>query len=364
VKPKEQIQRLLKRVDRSMSGPLTVFSEQFLYGHREILMSYANLDDDQMLKGSIEHGWALDAGYGIPKFPRGRYLSVSWCRERMERAQIDHPQTVAMGAPFIYAVEQVKESLREFKESGLKRKRNIIFFPVHGNEFSQQNPDSQIKLFTEKYDPQFATVCLYWVEYVNPDVYSKYAQAGFEIVCTGFSGQMEHTGLGYSARKLAGSPIGGRPTFLLQTIKFLTTHDLVVMGGLGSVTFYAAYLRKKIDLLHGYFRTSFLDMDFRDGNTFDNNPCEIAHRNFVASHMGCDFENVDFNSQRFQNLAIQELGHNDMKSPEQMRQIFEGYLVNTANPQSSRVYKDGVDNFSKWLAGFASGQTPKTPNMY
>lgn len=61
------VQRVLERIDRSLSGPLVEFSEQFLYGHREILISHAQLGNKAMVKGSVEHGWALDSGKGIPK---------------------------------------------------------------------------------------------------------------------------------------------------------------------------------------------------------------------------------------------------------------------------------------------------------
>jgi hypothetical protein len=344
-----QTQRVLKKIDRTLSGPLSEFSEQFLYGHREILCSYANLGDKAMIKGSVEHGWAMDSGLGIPRIPFGRYLHLSWSSERIARSQVTHPQTVAIGAPFIYAHELVKHKLNSITNETSSPRRKILFFPVHGNEFSQQNASSQINLFKEKYKPTDATVCLYWVEFVNPQIYGAYNQAGFQVVCAGFSGQMEHTGLGFSARRLAGSPIGGRPVFILRTIGLLSQYDTVVMGGLGSICFYAAYMKKNFEILHGYYQTSYLDMDYEHGNNFENNPDEIRYRKYISDFVGDVFENIDFNGLKFRELAEIELGKRDMRSPVELKKLLTPHLVHVANSQSLKVFEDAIENYDQIL---------------
>jgi hypothetical protein len=346
------IQRGLKRIDRALSGPIVEFSEQFLYGHREILVSYAGLDARSMIKGSIEHGWALDSGRGIKKLNGGRYLYLSWSSARVARSGISESTTVAIGAPFIYAHSLVADHIDRFKKSQTSDGEGVLFFPVHGNEYSQQNPQSQIALFKEKYDPSLSTVCLYWVEYINPSIYNLYKKAGFTIVCAGFSGQMEHTGLGYSARRLAGSPIGGRPNFILQTIAMMTTHKKIVFGGLGTAVFYAAYLGKEIDLLHKYLTSTFLDMDSEHGTSFEAHPQESRYVSFVADFMGCQFSEIDYSSERFLSLANQELGKDDMLTRKDLNGLLSQYNVKTANPQSLGVFESSIEQFSELLDGF------------
>ena len=343
-----QTQRVLKKIDRTLSGPLSEFSEQFLYGHREILCSYANLGDKAMIKGSVEHGWAMDSGLGIPRIPFGRYLHLSWSSERVARSQVNHPKTIAIGAPFIYAHEIVKGKINTFKGEEFTGRRKILFFPVHG-EFSQQNASSQINLFKEKYDPKDATACLYWVEFVNPQIYGAYNQAGFQVVCAGFSGQMEHTGLGYTARRLAGSPIGGRPIFILRTIALLSQYESLVMGGLGSQCFYAAYMNRNFEILHGYFQTKYLDMDYEQGGDFQNNPVEIRYRKYISEFVGEVFEKIDFNGLKFRELANIELGKKDMRSPAELKKLLTPHLVHAANSQSLQVFEDAIDNYEQIL---------------
>ena len=347
------VQRVLKRIDRSLSGPLVEFSEQFLYGHREILMNYAQLDNKAMIKGSLEHGWALDSGKGIRKFPSGRYLYLSWSEARMMRSMIDDPMTIAIGAPFIYAHAVVRDVLKKSKLENLSAERDTLFFPVHGNEFSQQNAESQVQLFTEHYSPTKATVCLYWVEYVNPQIYGYYESMGFNIVCSGFSGQMEHTGLGYSARRLAGSPIGGRPNFILNTIAMFASYENVVFGGVGSGLFYAAYMEKNITLLHKYLSTSYLDMDYEWGNTFKKNPDEVRYVKYIADSLQCEFADIDYNSQKFREFVALELGVKSMKSPDDLRRLLEPHICHEANPQSLLVYSQSVSQFSELCNKYA-----------
>jgi hypothetical protein len=346
-------QRILKRVDRGLSGPIVEFSEQFLYGHREILVNYAGLDPKAMIKGSIEHGWALDSGKGIRKFLTGRYLYLSWSEQRIRRSNIDDPMTLAIGAPFIYAHSCVQEQIEEYRNLKKDRMKETLFFPVHGTEFSQQNAESQVELFREFYDPQLSTVCLYWIEYVNPQIYGYYKKAGFNILCAGFSGQMEHTGLGYSARKLAGSPIGGRPNFLLNTIAIFSNFDNIVFGGVGTGLFYAAYMKKNITLLHKYLKSSYLDMDYEWGNSFENNIDEMRYVNYIAEQLGCSFSDIDYNSEKFHQLAEVELGTSSRKSPEALREILTPHLTYVANPQSLIVHQKSIGNFNQLLESYS-----------
>ena len=163
---------------------------------------------------------------------------------------------------------------------------------------------------------------------------------------------MEHTGLGYSARRLAGSPIGGRPNFILQTIAMMTTHRKIVFGGLGTAVFYATYLGKEIDLLHKYLSSTFLDMDSEYGTSFEAHPQERRYVSFVADFMGCKFSEIDYGSDKFLTLAKQELGTNDILTESQLNKLLSEYEVRDANPQSLGVFKSTVENFPEILSGF------------
>jgi hypothetical protein len=338
---KVNLQRLLKRLDRQLSGPLVEFSEQFLYGHREILIDYAGLPDDALIKGSLEHGWALDSGRGIRRLRGGRNIYLSWSSDRVARSNIESPRTVPIGAPFAYLVEKIGQQKIDKLSSGAK---GVLYFPAHGTEFIQQNVENQIRIFQNQYDSNGATVCLYWGEFINPAIKSAYERVGFKVICAGFSGQMEHTGLGYSARKLAGSPMGGRPNFLLHTLKFLTSYQTLVMGGLGSICFYAAYIGKEFSILDDYYNSEIFYMNVNHRIPMVEMPNELRYRTFVEEKVGLKFSEINFSSPEFRNLAQSELGKPNLLSPSQLHELLLPEITSEANPLSIDVYRENLRN--------------------
>jgi hypothetical protein len=163
---------------------------------------------------------------------------------------------------------------------------------------------------------------------------------------------MEHTGLGYSARRLAGSPIGGRQNFILNTLGMFGTYENIVFGGVGTGLFYAAFLKKNVTLLHKYINTSYLDMDYEWGNSFDKNIDEMRYVNYIADQMGCEFPEIDYNSNKFRHLADVELGVSSMKSPIELKSLLGPHITHLANPQSLNAYRNSVRDFKVTLDSY------------
>lgn len=343
------IQRLLKRMDRALSGPIVEFSEQFLYGHREILVSYAGLPDNSLIKGSLEHGWAIQSGRGIRKISGRRYIYLSWSQSRIDWSGVTDHTTIPIGAPFVYAWEKVRNQVELHNP---ENSRKILFFPVHGNEYFQQNVESQIALFKGRFDPTNSTVCLYWAEFINPEIYRAYKSHGFGIVCLGFSGQMEHTGLGYSARRLAGSQMGGRPNFIPRFIALVANYEQIVFGGIGTALIYSSYMNKKVSLLHEYLEENYGDFSFDQLHKFSENEDEMLHVNYICSFMGEDFSRIDFNSPKFREFAKNALGEKEKKTSEELSNLLKDNISFEANPQSTLEYKGTLLNFASVLDSF------------
>jgi hypothetical protein len=73
---------------------------------------------------------------------------------------------------------------------------------------------------------------------------------------------------------------------------------------------------------------------------------------YVADFMGCPFDQIDYNSNRFGLLADLELGVDDMLSKEQLKKLLSGYIDGSANPQSMGVYKQGIADFEEMLLSY------------
>jgi hypothetical protein len=131
-------------------------------------------------------------------------------------------------------------------------------------------------------------------------------------------------------------------------------YDNIVFGGVGTGLFYAAFMNKNITMLHKYLSTSYLDMDFEWGNKFENNVDEMRYVTYIATEVGCNFEDIDYNNEEFRKLADIELGVSAMLPPQELKQLLLPHLANVANPQSLNVYQENVKEFDKLLARYSN----------
>jgi hypothetical protein len=341
-------QKLLKKVDRTLSGPLVEFAEQFLYGHREALCAYAGLPDNAIIKGSIEHGWtSFPPIYGIPKFTGGKFLHLLWSSDRLPDNFKSKPNLIAVGAPFIYAHDEVKGLLPNSADLNQEHSERTLFFPGHGTEVNTPHIESQIKEVKKMIDPKKTTVCLFWTEFVNPIFRKKFIESGFKITNAGFSGIQEHVGLGVSAKKHAGGTTGGRHLYLLNLILLLNAHKNVIVGDVGTSAFYSAFMGKNLDLMPEYLdmpmEVSFLNKVVRTRDELG----EEQQVRFIEKHMGNEFRKINFSSAKFREFARNQLGTKDFKTKAELHDILIKNTVMVGNPVAIRQYLESVRSFDK-----------------
>lgn len=299
---------MIKRVDREISGPLNNFSEQFRFGHREVLVLYAGVSPYLAIRGSIEHGWSpFGPSVGIPRIGRGRYLNLAWSSKAMEGKSL--PATVvAIGAPFLYLHKLVtQQSVKGFSQ----RKRKYLYLPPHGTEDASPLSQDQLQSIQELVDPKDVTVQLYWTEYLNSRVRRFYEEKGFSVDSAGFCGMSANEGLGVSTRARAMSDVGGRHLFLLNVLSNLASHDHVFAGHLSTSALYAGYMRKPITLLGDWYS---------HGTTyrFKKNPEVAASQPYwdyyehLINEVVPQYFNEGNAKENFHDYCMQELGYPDM----------------------------------------------------
>ena len=343
-----QSRRLLKRVDRTFSGPLVEFSEQFLYGHREALCVYAGLPPKTIIKGSLEHGWtSFPSGSGIPRFTGGKYVHLTWSSARQRAEGNDRKNITSIGAPFLYAHELVKDQLEVSASRNSDYAHKTLFFPGHGTEANTPDMLGQIKAVSDRINPKFVTVCLFWTEFVNPGFRSLFKEHGFSITNVGYSGMSELAGVGMSSRVHAGSTMGSRHLYLVNLIALLNSHQSVIVGDVGTAAFYAAYMGKNLQLLPEW---SDLPMEFtwleeKVLNRMD--PGEAQQVKYIENAMGTNYDKIDFSSQKFRNFARVEIGLDDLKTPEELRSLLSNHLLNVGNPIATNEFAENAEHFSQ-----------------
>lgn len=235
-----KIQNIITRLNQTDSE---YFDEQFMYGHREILLASAinsnpNLDKSSLLIGGILHGWAFDPSvWRVRKSNLQRAPRFVWHRKFEEKLPTS-TGNVAIGAPWLYLLRQlgiVKHS-KVFLEG--REQKEVLVFPGHNLLYTSKDIFHQVSKYREIIGSRTATVCLYWLDFLDPLTYRTFVDAGFNVVCIGYTPRGK---FGYSSK-------GGRVTFLPRLLELFVSHELVLADELGSGVIYAASLGKNIEL--------------------------------------------------------------------------------------------------------------------
>jgi hypothetical protein len=240
--------RILPKVksltDRLATDDLTYFDEQFMYGHREILLAYANSESQEVsprsiLHAGLTHGWGFDAGIwrmrnrNLTRAPR-----YEW-NKKFEDLLPKKFKNEAIGSPWLYLLLQLG-ALKTTNVRHLERKRKkFLIMPGHNLLFTSKAIGAQAQMYFEATKGEPSTVCLFWLDFCDAPTRKAYEKLGFQVECMGFIPR------GSSASSI----LGGRVTFLPSLFELMISHDELLTDELGSGVFYAASLGLPIHFL-------------------------------------------------------------------------------------------------------------------
>jgi hypothetical protein len=214
------------------------FYEQFMYGHREILLAYArnadpSLSPSSILNGGLQHGWAGDANIWRV---RNRNLSPAPRYVWEKRFEIGLPKSTknrAIGAPWLYLLDLLGiEKGVEYNINNSGDKKEFLIFPGHNMWNTNKPVADQARAFYEIAEGKTATVCLYWIDFLQPRVRKAYEDLGFNLECVGY--------LGSPTSSLQSNV--GRTDFLLELVRLMLSHRTIIADDFSSGVLYGATL--------------------------------------------------------------------------------------------------------------------------
>jgi hypothetical protein len=136
------------------------------------------------MPGYLQHGWNVLHGFGTrqpfhPGWPR--FLWSDGPRRR--GLAMDTQPSYVIGAPWNYLL-----ALEEEPQSP-QRRTGTLWYPFHGWEHQKVigDHDGLIEEIKEV-ETEPVTVCLYWLEYRQPDIKALYEEAGFRVISHGYRG--------------------------------------------------------------------------------------------------------------------------------------------------------------------------------
>lgn len=197
-------------------------SSNHWYGHAHILAEYCGLDKNAppRINGIIQHGWTFVHGFGYGHQPPWGFTKYVWGEVNARRGQaIGWRDYLTIGAPFRYL-----SRLRPVDEQA--ERRGTIWYPFHGTadyESVTGAHDALIRQIREVEGDEPVTVCLYYVEYDQPEIRAEYENAGFRVICHGQRGAKWQ---------------GTTPDFLDRQLAELRRHRRVVSNRLSTAIFY------------------------------------------------------------------------------------------------------------------------------
>ena len=292
--------------------------EQFLYGHREILLDYANLSRDLVIDGRIQHGWDLWFE-GSTAF-RGPGLRSSWqwvwARDAEHRARsLGVPKVVAIGSPWLYLqkLAALDSHLTAAVVVGSTERPSgvTLFIPAHYGPFATVELHARhVDVIQSDLDPSGTSVLLHGYDFLRPDVRDLYLEAGVRVFCLGYPGYTPRA-LPYSA------DIGNRVRFLWDLNTLFQTHSRVATDFMGSHVFYAASLGLPIGywpIPQEMWQSLVAQHDSANQDLFGRMArLESSWKNQLQHTFGV--------SNELATLATQVLGAESLMEPEQLRDV-------------------------------------------
>lgn len=241
--------KLREFIRRMKESDRIYFEEQFMYGHREILLNYSrNFNNDlslgHILNGSIDHGWAYNEMIWKLRKRNLREANRYVWNYRHENLVSPVANVKAVGAPWIYMLSDLGLTPSNIERNLPKKVNKIVIFPSHNTNSSIRFDHLDvIDLFESRVPPNSAViVCLFWLDFCDPQIRKAYLNKGWSVECAGY----------VSRGNFPDSIHGGRPTFLLSLFEILKDANIVFTNDIATGMFYSLSLGAKISYFTNY----------------------------------------------------------------------------------------------------------------
>jgi hypothetical protein len=307
--------KIVNATKRILTNDLEYFFEQFMYGNREILLSYIHKENpdfpaNSFLKAGVAHGWAPDEQLwklwdrNLARAPR-----FVW-NDRNELNHIKNAGAVAIGSTWLYLLRMLGVSPgNKVGNKNASNSRTNLLMLTHNLLTTNKRIDSQAKYYREICDPNKTTVCLFWLDFCNPTIYKAYIESGFEVVCAGYPSEFDLNYQNYV----------GRPEFLTNLVRIMSRHDKLITDECTTSTFYAASLGLDVEIfidpIASEFQLSWKKMYQGDGSIYFNSGNDwLSH--YFPSLIDHTYNKIDLNL-----FAWDELGQKSLLSSTELQAL-------------------------------------------
>ena len=277
--------------------------EQFSFGMREILVLTHKIDFDTLIRAKLVHGdvnysdashWPSVWMSAIKKFP-----ILCWSeRQKSELRRIGfNEEIIPIGSPYLHLLKYITNEA----ELALPKSTNnsVLYFPSHTHQGMSAKQEEINGFINQVADFDKVTICLFWLDYINPTIFKKYEKTGSEIVCVGYKGN--------SRFDSPWSGDGGRESFIANLIYLIARHESVICDTPSTAFLYASAQGKQVMFL------KFASMYNNSMKSFkSSNYTESTRPHFAALEPMTWYKSAQHNSV-VSNLAWEILGGDNIE---------------------------------------------------
>lgn len=288
-----------------------MFSEQFAYGHREILLKYCGLDYSTQLIGNLQHGvfnQEQKIDFRTPRYLSGRRTNY-WVFSKQTEAQgksKGYSNVTAIGSPWFYLREAVQriEQTKQVAEGFLVMPSHSQTTVVSVSSVSQKK--ERAKSFRRIIGNQRATVLLHAVDICDPETTEAYLDEGFRVLCIGSSSHLPRW-----------SSSGNRIRSLYKLLSLMESHTHLLTDDYGTHLFYAIDMNLKIGIFPEVRKLSVLE-ELSSGRVSNQETLDLASNlNFLKRKMP-EAINQFTGSEKYQDIANELLGKESILTPTEL----------------------------------------------
>lgn len=193
-----------------------------------------------VFRGHLQHGWVTPmeakASYGLMRSGIERFgVHLTWSSSGATLAREMGLNALAVGSPWAWFLSN--RGIPKAKVE-IGRTEGAIYFPQHS--LADQVASKPDLRWLRRRFPDVSTVCLFWVDFLDPDMRRVMEDQGLRVVCAGYRGD--------SRWGTPWSPVGGRRGYLENLFSLLTSHDYVVVDHASTSMLYAASMNVPVRL--------------------------------------------------------------------------------------------------------------------
>ena len=283
------------------------FHMQFAYGHREILLKFAGLDETSLLTGVIQHGvgpaftlyseWPTPRLHNLKRSPLWVYS-----KSAIQDLKLNGVKDVtAIGSPWLYS-----KKIDNFESKSLHSEPKFLVFPRHYslNYLSKYNFLDIIKKIQQWKaiaGSDSLEICLYWTEFIDVRWQQAAREEGVSLVCAGMS---------YTYP--VWSNIDSRVDFYPHLREIIDSSTHCIFESFTSAIFYASDLGKNV----GIFETQLTLSDIARDQSFQR------EREWLKKNIPGIFDTCELNSTL--NLITNDLlGYDDLLDAESLANVLK-----------------------------------------